>query len=93
LCNGILERWTQVKDTWSHEGMNEFVKEKREKGIYSKSLIDGGEIFGDGNTLDELMASWKGSPSHDQALLKTKFNEGCPYSWEGKTLIMLGVRK
>lgn len=80
LCNNIAERAINYEKTNSHAGFSEWVAKNHIQGSVS-------EILASGLTAEETINKWKGSPSHDRALLSSTYT--CAYSDKGYSVMIL----
>lgn len=88
LCNNISQRYFDVKqgvdENIAHKGFDDWVKK------YVPSNFAVAEDVASGQTVDDLIKSWDGSPSHRLSLLNKKYVYGCAYGFEGWGIMILG---
>lgn len=86
FCNNIVSRWELMSnpDTIGHEGFEEWAHK------YLPAGASISEIAGPGNTPQELVNSWVGSPSHRLSLDNATFTWGCAYATNGYGVVELG---
>ncbi len=80
LCNNIASRWQSYKANNSHKGLQEFV----DSYMSGLSVY---EILTSGNTAQETVQNWKGSPSHDLGI--RTYSKICVYSDDGLSVALL----
>jgi len=83
-CNDIFSRWQALSDpeTFGHEGLDEWAAER-----YPQPY-DGGEIYAEGNSPEDLINDWVNSPSH-RIMLEGNFFYGCAYASNHKGVVEL----
>jgi len=81
LCNNIAARVVNYEKTNSHDGLEEFKNQSMPK-VYVLA-----EILNHGNSVDEIIKGWSGSPSHNILLLGKK--RGCAYANNGDAVILM----
>ena len=92
LCNNLAQRYFDVKkgidEGIAHKGLDEwFDKYVAPYGNYSIQ-----EDFAWGNTPEEVIKAWEGSPGHRLSILEPKNKLGCSYAAEGYGIIVLGYK-
>lgn len=93
LCGNLAQRYFDIKkgldEGIAHKNFEEWVKKYIEPlgGYYV------GEDFAWGNTPQEVIKAWEGSPGHRLSILDSKNTLGCSYAAEGYGIIVLGYRQ
>lgn len=84
-CNNLAQRLLDINkgldDGTAHAKFDEWVHKNIPQNYYVA------EDWGKGNTVQEVMDSWVGSPGHRLSLLDPKIEIGCSYS-DGKTAVI-----
>ncbi len=87
LCNNLAQRYLDIKagldEGVAHKGMEAWAK-KFVPDNYSIS-----EDFAWGNTPEEVIHAWEGSPGHRLSILNKDYKVGCSYAAEGYGIIEL----
>lgn len=81
LCNNIAGRYQNYRENDSHVGLDEFVA----KHMPYEGQV--GEILAWGNTAEEAVYKWSGSPSHDLFLKNN--TKACAYAMDGYSVMLL----
>jgi len=86
FCNNIVSRWEIMSkaETVGHEGFEAWAFK------YLPAGVSVSEIAGPGETPQELVNSWLGSPSHRLSLDNATFTWGCSYAAHGYGVMELG---
>lgn len=88
LCNNLAQRYFDIKqgleENVAHAKLDEWVK----NNIPDNFVV--GEDFAYGNTTDDLIKAWDGSPGHRLSLLNKKYVYGCSYASDGYGIMILG---
>lgn len=62
LCNNLVERWKNYRNTNSHSGLDEWVRKEMPDGLTIS------EIMAPGMTAEQTVENWSGSQGHDVAI-------------------------
>ncbi len=91
LCNNLVSRWQTLSkpDTFGHHGLYEWYDQY--VAPYGNYRIY--EDFAGGNTPQEVIKSWEGSPGHRLSILEPKATVGCSYAHGGFAVIELGYKQ
>lgn len=93
LCNNLAQRYLDIqagiKEGIAHKGFDEWY-EKYVKP-YSNYYVE--EDFAFGNTPQDVIKAWEGSPGHRLSILDKTLNLGCSYASEGSAVIILGKKQ
>lgn len=88
LCNNLAQRYFDIKqgieENVAHAKFDEWVK----KNVPSNFSV--GEDFASGQTVEDLIKAWEGSPGHRLSLLNKDYIYGCAYASEGYGIMILG---
>ncbi|MEM3394326.1 MAG: CAP domain-containing protein, partial [Candidatus Methanomethylicia archaeon] len=91
LCNNIAQRYLDIKsgekENIAHKGFDEWYKKYAEPYGYSVS-----ENYACGQTAEDIIKAWSGSPSHNLSILDKKNKVACTYASEGCAVLMLGYK-
>lgn len=92
LCNNLAQRYLDIqsgtKENIAHKGFDEwYEKFAKPYGYYV------GENFGCGQTSQDIIKGWDGSPGHRLLILDPKNKLGCAYAAEGCAVIILGYKQ
>lgn len=81
LCDNISERWQNYRVNNNHQGFEDFMLKQYPPGFTAS------EILASGETAEETVKNWAGSPSHDQAI--KSFSKICVYSHLNHSVALL----
>lgn len=81
LCDNLVERWKNYKETNSHAGLEEFMAREYPPGFTAS------EIMVAGSTAEEMISKWTQSTGHKQAIHNN--SKICVYSSQGMAVAML----
>lgn len=91
LCNNVVNRYLVFKspeaDKEGHPGFDAWADAEIKKGYRYV-----GEVFSGEFTKEEVMSGWKGSPSHNEALVNPIYNRGCSYAGDYGVVVLLGAK-
>lgn len=91
LCNNIAQRYLDIKsgekENIAHKGFDEWYKKYAEPYGYTVS-----ENYACGQTPEDIIKAWSGSPSHNLSILDKKNKLACTYAAEGCVVILLGYK-
>ncbi len=85
FCNNLVARWQALSDpdSFGHEGLDEWAERWLPDGVTYA------ENFAYGNTPQEIINKWVGSPGHRLVLENPDFKYGCAYAAEGTGVLLL----
>lgn len=93
VCNNLAQRYFDIKkgldEGVAHKGFDEWYQKYVEPlGSYYV-----GEDFAWGQTPEEVIKVWEGSPGHRLSILDPENTLGCSYATEGYAIIVLGYKQ
>ncbi len=91
LCNHLSQRWLDIKagedENVAHKGLDEWTRKYgNPNGRFSK----GDEDIATGNTPEEVIQAWAGSPGHRLSILNPDADVACSYALKGTAIIEIG---
>lgn len=93
LCNNLAQRYLDIqsgiKEGIAHKGFDEWYEEYVKP--YGNYYVE--EDFASGNTPEEIIKAWEGSPGHRLSILDKSLNFGCSYASQGSAVIVLGNKQ
>lgn len=91
LCGNLAQRYLDIKsgeeENIAHKGFEEWY----EKYVKPRGYI-AGENYAWGQTPQEVIKAWEGSPGHRLSILNPQNILGCAYAFEGHSIIVLGYK-
>lgn len=93
LCSNLAQRYFDIKkgldEGVAHKGFDEWYQKYVEP--YGNYIIS--EDFAWGNTPQEVIKAWEGSPGHRLSILDPQNTLGCSYAADGYGIIVLGYKQ
>ena len=91
LCNNLAQRYLDIKsgekENIAHKGFDEWYEKYVKPYGYTIS-----ENYACGQTPEDIIKAWDGSPGHKLSILDKKNKLACTYAAEGCAVIVLGYK-
>ena len=91
LCNNIAQRYLDIKagekENIAHKGFDEWYKKYAEPYGYVVS-----EDYACGQSPEDIINAWDGSPGHKLSILNEKNKLACAYAFSGCAVLILGYK-
>jgi len=91
LCNNLAQRYLDIKsgekENIAHKGFDEWYEKYVKPYGYTVS-----ENYACGQTPEDVIKAWDGSPGHKLSILDKKSKLACTYASEGCAVIILGYK-
>ena len=91
LCNNLAQRYLDIKsgekENIAHKGFDEWYEKYVKPYGYTIS-----ENYACGQTPEDIIKAWDGSPGHKLSILDKKNKLACTYATEGCAVIVLGYK-
>ncbi len=90
LCDNLVSRWKVVKEGQQHEGFEKWVIGEEVQKVYKGQIV---ELYVSGPPSPaEAVAFWTGSPGHKLELENPRWTDGCVYTNEGISVLVMSYK-